>query len=280
MAVIGSSQPLESALLRAVRPILAGHARRPARQQRRDAVPSLWALVTQLGSGGSCLAALLLRLLLAGEQEPAGVTWDVVQRMGVPDLLFDAALQSARAHCASLVDGRLGGTSNLSTPRRPSRPALCICSLAPVGQSSCTAPTEGRKTAQSCVPPQILLRLDWTLCTTITRHYEDPARPSARPLRQGRNSCSVSVGEIPILVPQSRAVESVWSPRRSTPDGDRPLTSPWWRTRATCHWQPEGEDARTGDRSGGRKVSSTTHPRQRSRNPTLSRLDVQAPPGR
>ena len=41
-----------------------------------------------------------------------------------------------------------------------------------------------------------------------------------------------------------------------------------------------GEDTQTGDRSGDRKVSSTTHPRQRSRNPTLSRLDVQAPPGR
>ncbi len=48
MAVIGSSGWLEPVLLRAVRPILAGHDQ-PARQQRRDAVPSLWALVTQLG---------------------------------------------------------------------------------------------------------------------------------------------------------------------------------------------------------------------------------------
>ena len=194
MAVIGSSGRLER-LARAgsvaCHPSHPRWSRPPARQQaaRRRPISVGSCDATWPSSGGSCLAALLLRLLLASEQEPAGVTWDVVQRMGVPDLLFDAALRSPRAHCASVVDGRLGGTSNLSTPRRPSRPALCICSLAPVGQSSCTAPTEGRKTAQSCVPPQILLRLDWTLCTTITRHDEDPARPSARPQRQGRNTC-------------------------------------------------------------------------------------------
>ena len=114
-------------------------------------------------------------------------------------------------------------------------------------------------------------------------HYHPPRRrPSAtqRAPTEARSQhlLRVSVGEIPFRIPHSRAVESVWSPRRATPD--RPLTSPWWRTRATGNGQLEGEDTRTGDRSGVRKVSSTTHPRQRSRNPTLSRLDVQAPPGR
>ena len=79
-------------------------------------------------------------------------------------------------------------------------------------------------------------------------HYHPPLRrPSAtqhepaRPQRQGRNSCWVSVGEIPFPIPHSRAAESVWSPRRSTPE--RPLTTPgslWWRTRATGNWQLEG----------------------------------------
>lgn len=69
--------------------------------------------------------------------------------MGVPDYWSTPRLGQSLL-CKFSVEERLGSRFNLSEPRRPSRPALCICSLPPVGQRPCTAPAGRRKSPAGC----------------------------------------------------------------------------------------------------------------------------------
>ena len=256
MAVIGSSQPASRSTLDGRRrtgdhphPPGTGTTRSKARR-RRDAVPFLWALVTMqagLRSGGSCLAALFLRLLLAGEREPAGVTGLWVQRMGVPGLVLDAAPRSERALCASSVDGGRGGTPDLSTPRRPSRRVLCICfarSRWPVAMhcAHCTARTGP---VECATPDPALSGLDALQPLSPAAHGEEPA-PSAQQQRQRQHSTAeTSDGRLHPSAPActnsrtQRSALQACGARAAPPD--RPLTSRRRRRidEATGNWWSE-----------------------------------------
>lgn len=121
-------------------------------------------------------SALQLRLLLAGQRERADVTWAQVQRMGVPELLFDAAPRSQSSLVQVLwrealvvpttYQSRRGHHGRLYAPAR-SLPLASGHALRPLNRERALV----RGTLGLCVV--------WigSLRTAITPDYEEPELP-------------------------------------------------------------------------------------------------------
>jgi hypothetical protein len=185
--------------------------------------------------------------------------------MGVPGLVLDAAPRSARALCASFVDGGRGGTPDLSTPRRPSRPALCICfarSRWPVAMH-CAHRTARTAPVVCATPDPASSGLD-----ALHHYHPPPLRKTQRSARaQQRKACwCLWAGELSPhpsthLHPLSPAATHTHTHThthqlclRSKPVESAPL-------HPTDHWSPpveDGGDRQVGGRTGLEEGSGRT----------------------